>query len=321
MVFEEGKSKRREAELLEVPEATLRKRLKRDDVATSLGRYRATFTPEVEENLIEHIKKLDEMFYGMTLKKMRSTVYEYAERNNYTHHFNRETKMAGKHWVRDFMKRHADRISLRQPTSTSIARAMGFNRPQVNRFYDQLQTLQEKYKLEPCQIYNMDESGFTTVPNKAPKVLSSKGKRCVNKISSAERGTNVTVVCAMSALGNYVPPAFIFPRKRMKVELLDGAPANSIGLVTESGRMNTDLFLDWLNHFKYHVKPTDAYPVLLILDNYLAHTSLAAVKFCRQNNIHLLTIPPHSTHKMQPLDRCFFSPLKNIMPMSVKSGC
>ncbi|KAH9628533.1 hypothetical protein HF086_001140 [Spodoptera exigua] len=82
----------------------------------------------------------------------------------------------------------------------------------------------QKYKFEPCHIYNMDESGFTTVPNKAPKVLSSKGKPI----------TNVLVVCAMSASGNYVPPAFIFPRKRMKAKLLDGAPANSIGFVTES---------------------------------------------------------------------------------------
>lgn len=63
-------------------------------------------------------------------------------------------------------------------------------------------------------MYNMDESGFSTVPNKAPKVISIQGKRFFNKISSAERGIDVTVVCAMSASGNYVPLAIIFPAWR-----------------------------------------------------------------------------------------------------------
>ena len=55
----------------------------------------------------------------------------------------------------------------------------------------------------------MDETGISTVPNKPPKVLSTKGKRSVSKISSSERGINMTVVNAMSATG-------IFGRKRMK---------------------------------------------------------------------------------------------------------
>ncbi|KAH9643830.1 hypothetical protein HF086_016730, partial [Spodoptera exigua] len=65
---------------------------------------------------------------------LRSAAYEYAEKHNIPHRFNKETKVAGKEWLRGFLQRHPD-ISLRQPTSTSIARAIGFNRPQVERFY------------------------------------------------------------------------------------------------------------------------------------------------------------------------------------------
>lgn len=39
--------------------------------------------------------------------------------------------------------------------------------------------------------------------------------------------------------------------------------------------------------------------------------TLAAIEYCRENGIHLLTLPPHSTHKMQPLDRAYFKPLKS----------
>lgn len=76
----------------------------------------------------------------------------------------------------------------------------------------------------------MDETGISTVPNKPPRVISMRGKRCVSKIASAERGINVTLVSAVNAAGNYLPPALIFPRKRLKAELLDGASPSSIGI-------------------------------------------------------------------------------------------
>jgi hypothetical protein len=54
----------------------------------------------------------------------------------------------------------------------------------------------------------------------------------------------------MSASGNFVPPTFIFPRKKMKADLLDGAPPSSVGMVSESGFINSELFPDWLQHFQ-----------------------------------------------------------------------
>lgn len=187
---------------------------------------------------------------------------------------------------------------------------MGFNKTQVKVFYDNLQDLYKKYNFAPSRIYNMDESGVSTVPKKIPKVISVKGKKLVGKIVSAERGQTITLVCAMSATGNFVPPAFIFPRKRMQGYLLNNAPEGSIGMVSDSGFINTNLFIDYLRHFKDNVQPTKDNPVLLILDNHSSHISLAAVNFCRDYGIHMLTLPPHSSHKMQPLDRGFFGPLK-----------
>lgn len=214
--------------------------------------------------------------------------------------------MAGTEWLRLFMKRHPE-LSLRAPTSTSVARAVGFNKPQCLRYFENLAKLLDTYDFPPHAIYNMDETGISTVPNKSPKVISTKGKRCVNKISSAERGINVTLV---NAAGNFIPPAFIFPRKRMKPELLDGAPPSSIGMVSDTSYMNSALFLDWLSHFKDHARPSKDNPVLLILDNHTTHCTLEAVNFFRANHIHALTIPPHSSHKTQPLDRCIHNSLK-----------
>lgn len=307
--IEAGESKRAVAKSLGMHEATLRKRLKRSSPARSLGRYSQTFSPEMEIELCEYIKKVDSMLYGLTTKKIREVAYSFAENNGLQHRFNKEKKMAGTEWLRLFMKRHPE-LSLRTPTSTSVARAIGFNKPQCDRYFENLAKLLDTYKFPPHSIYNMDETGISTVPNKPPKVISTKGKRCVNKISSAERGINVTLVNAVNASGNFIPPAFIFPRKRMKAELLDGAPPSSIGMVSDTSYINNALFVDWLSHFKDHARPSKDNPVLLILDNHTSHCTLEAVNFFRANHIHALTIPPHSSHKTQPLDRCIHNSLK-----------
>lgn len=165
----------------------------------------------------------------------------------------------------------------------------------------------EKYKFPSSRIFNMDESGLSTVPNKTPKVVSKKGQKLVGKIVSGERGQTVTVVCCMSAAGYYIPPAMIFPRKRRKAELLDGAPPDTILFTSDSGYINTDLFLEWLEHFQTHTRSSAEDPCLLILDNHSAHMSLQAALFARENSIHILTLSPHSSHKTQPLDRVFLS--------------
>ncbi|KAJ8965371.1 hypothetical protein NQ317_002874 [Molorchus minor] len=217
--------------------------------------------------------------------------------------------MVSKHWVINFCKEH--NLSVRTPEKTSIARASGFNRPQVMRFFENLRGLIEKYGFTAKDIYNMDESGMLTVPNKIPKVISSKGKKTVNKVVSGERGQLITAVCCISAAGVYVPPALIFPRKREKPELIDGAPPGTILMISDSGFINGDLFLIWLKHFKSFINCSTNEPILLVLDNHSSHISLAAITFCRRNGIHLLSLPPHSSHRLQPLDVVFFGPLKS----------
>ena len=309
-LIDDGMSKRKAAEILDVNESTLRKRLKKGFGVSSLGAYRPTFNTREEEELAEYCRNLDLRFFGLTMKTLRQLAYQYAVINNINHRFNDETEMAGVDWARCFMSRH--NLSLRTPQKTSVGRIMGFNKPQVTLFFDNLTNLMSIHKFPPSRVFNMDESGIPTVPNKVPKVISPKGKKLVGKVVSADRGQTVTVVCCMSAAGNYVPPAIIFPRKRDRPELMHGAPPASVMFLSDSGYINGHLFVDWLRHFQKHVQATQTNPVLLILDNHSSHISLEAVIFARNNFIHLLSIPPHSSHKVQPLDKCFFKPLKDF---------
>ena len=51
--------------------------------------------------------------------------------------------------------------------------------------------------------------------------------------------------------------------------------------------------------------------VLLIFDGHKTHTkSLELIDYARDNGIVLISLPPHTSHKFQPLDRSIFKPLK-----------
>lgn len=121
-----------------------------------------------------------------------------------------------------------------------------------------------KFQFSPSRVFNVDESDLSRVPNKIPKV-AGKGKRAVSKVTSAEKGQLVTIVCCCSASGNYVLPALIFPRKRRKEELLIGAPPETIILQTESGYINSEIFVRWLRHFQKHVRASSNNSALLTM--------------------------------------------------------
>ena len=67
--------------------------------------------------------------------------------------------------------------------------------------------------------------------------------------SSVEKEKNVTIVACVSATGVYVPPMMMFLRVRMKPELLDGSPPDSIGHANKSGWITAELFKCWFDHF------------------------------------------------------------------------
>ncbi|XP_065673954.1 uncharacterized protein LOC136090906 [Hydra vulgaris] len=155
----------------------------------------------------------------------------------------------------------------------------------------------------------MDETGITNVL-KPEKIIATKSKRQFLKITSGERGATVAIVCAMSASGTYVPPFFIFPRKRMTDRLAVGAPSGSIIRVSSSGWTDSSLFIEWLTHFVAATYAPKTNEQSIVLDGHHSHKTLEAINFCRDNGIYLITLPPRCTHKMQHLDRTFFKPLK-----------
>ena len=289
-----------------IPRRTLRDRLQNNKFGGPSPGPHCIFTKDQEKEICDHALLLSNLYYGISREDLCSLAYEYATQNGIPNNFK---KKAGKDWYYGFMERNP-KLSLRTPEGTSLNRVIAFNRLAVGKFFNNLITVQEKHHIDPKRIYNMDETGISTV-QKPQKILASKGQRQVGKVISYERGQTTTVICCVSASGHYILPFFIYARARMNPVLMNGAPPGSIGKVSASGWTNKELFLCWIDHFVECTNCSKDNKVILILDNHESHIGLEAYNRCREKGIIVITLPPHSSHKMQPLDLSIFGPLKS----------
>ncbi|KAJ4442374.1 hypothetical protein ANN_03960 [Periplaneta americana] len=129
------------------------------------------------------------------------------------------------------------------------------------------------------RVFNLDETGTKTVPDSQPRIIAQKGKKSVCQVTSGERVVLVTTCCIVSASGVALPPVLIFPRVHFKENMLHGAPSGSLGSASKSEN-----------------------PALLIYDNHESHLSVEAVDLAKRSGVTILTIPPHCSARLHPLD-------------------
>jgi len=77
-------------------------------------------------------------------------------------------------------------------------------------------------------------------------------------MSGKEKNNELGFICVCIGVCMYVcmyvcRPMMIFPRVRMKPELIDKAPNGTIGVATKSGWVNEQTFLEWFDHFTNNV--------------------------------------------------------------------
>jgi len=73
--------------------------------------------------------------------------------------------------------------------------------------------------------------------------------------------------------------------------------------------MDSELFDVWFNNHFLRYAPL-ARPILLLMDGHSSHYCPDVIRMASKHNVVLFTLPPHTTHMHQPLDRGCFGPLK-----------
>ena len=126
-------------------------------------------------------------------------------------------------------------------------------------------------------------------------------------LTSGEKGKTHTVVVCVSASGHAIPPFMIYPRKRAVPESMKiGAVPGTIFMTSDKGWITQKIYFEW---FIKSIPPPR--PVLLIEDGHGSHITVDVIELARKNDIHLLCLPSHTSHILQPLDIGVFKSFKS----------
>jgi hypothetical protein len=151
-------------------------------------------------------------------------------------------------------------------------------------------------------------------------VMSSE--RC-KRPKTAQPGNRewVTVIQGINSQGWAIPPFVIFKgQHHLSTWYSEDVPNDWVLATSENGWTTNELGFQWIQHFERHTKQrTTGTHRLLILDGHKSHHSTQFERFCEDNNIITLCMPPHSSHLLQPLDVGCFGPLKKAYGWQIES--
>jgi hypothetical protein len=139
-------------------------------------------------------------------------------------------------------------------------------------------------------------------------------KKELASLTSAERGNLITVI-----IWNIVPSLVVLPRKCMTEELMDATQGGSISSYSPSGWIQMDIFTKCFDQFVHFDKPSADDPVLLIVGHYSHTKNLDVVYKAKEYSVAIVSVPRHSTHKMQSLDVGFLKPLKTYCAQEIET--
>ena len=186
---------------------------------------------------------------------------------------------------------------------------MASDRDSIDRYYDLLEETLRSNDIynDPTHIFNCDDTGMPLNP-KPLKVVGEVGERNLCRISGNSK-SQITVLACASAAGYPLPPFVIYDRKTLTKALTKGeVPGATYGLFSK-GWMDRELFKDWfIGHFLSYAPACRQ--LLLLLDGHSPHFCPEIIRAAAAEGVIIFTLPPHTTHLSQPLDKGVFAPLK-----------
>ncbi|PXF46225.1 hypothetical protein BWQ96_04010 [Gracilariopsis chorda] len=192
--------------------------------------------------------------------------------------------------------------------------------------FARLKQVFNEYKItKPEQVFNIDESGFstrTTSRSRAKAVFDAKGRSNSVELNWATNAQqHVTMMAVVSADGRAWSPLAVLPGKQAKFRKRhDGTretpsmflPPTAYCVYREKAGVDTDIFYHWGEKFvvetsllrKRHRN------IILALDGYGAHCYYKVLQLFEDKNIVVVGLPAHTSHRTQPLDFSVFYPYK-----------
>jgi len=168
-------------------------------------------------------------------------------------------------------------------------------------------------------MYNFDEKGFLIGKCAASKRIvpldQLKSKKLLGTMQDGSREF-ISLLACISADGSAIPPGLIYQgesKDMMDTWLhdFDHSKDSAWFTVSERGWTDNSIGLAWLKRFENATRHKCGARGcrLLVVDGHCSHLNMEWIDFCDKQRVILVIFPPHSTHRLQPLDVGIFSPL------------
>jgi len=175
----------------------------------------------------------------------------------------------------------------------------------LSDFYSKLETLYREYAFRPCDFFNTDEVGIHV---SARTIHLFSGREAIRR--NLRGNGHLTALLTTNAAGHVFRPFFVFPGDDMTCVPSGALPEEIYTSYNTSAYMQEEQFQQWMSRFideiGVHRKSTDGVrPILVLVDGHSSRLNATTV-LTACHHIHLLCLPSHMTHLLQPND-CYFN--------------
>jgi hypothetical protein len=218
-----------------------------------------------------------------------------------------------------FSIRYKDELDCRYLNTIDLETHKADSEHSYRQYFVVLQQKIIQYNIEPHNCYNMDEKGFLIGHLQKGKRISPKALMKAQKlICTGKDGARrwILLIATICADGSSLPPALIYKATSGNLQdtwLQDYKPEEHPCWFASSpnGWTSDELGLSWLQSL---FDPQTSEKAkrdwrLLMLDGHGSHCTLDFLEWCHKRRILVAIYPPHSTHRLQPLDVSLFRPL------------
>jgi hypothetical protein len=293
-----------------VPRETLRRHLTQGAIAVRSG-PRSILTAAEEADLVYYLLRMADLGLALDRAMVAEAVLQMVSMDGKRKHpWSHPTSSGpGRDWWESFLDRHPE-LAMRRARALDRTRATMSNTDVVSHFFVCME--RAMVGVRPEMMFNMDE---TKVDGKQPRVVARKGARSVHALADPMMA-HISLVACVNATGTHVmPPALVTQGANVNVAWYDARQQDLLWATSESGWMESAMFVSWLRHFVEFAKPLRVAgadgklePVLLLLDGHSTHVTFEAIVLAERNGVRLVKLPAHTTHVLQPLDLAVFGP-------------
>ena len=217
------------------------------------------------------------------------------------------------------MARHKHRLDARYLNTIDLARHRADSRSNYEAYFAIIGQKIEEYEISADNIYNMDEKGFLIGElQKSRRVFTRELYERGTLAGAGQDGSRewITIVATICTDGTRLSPALIYKAISGNLQdtwLNDFEPEEHDCHFTSSlnGWTSDELDYSWLAGLfeKETASKARRSHRLLFVDGHGSHVNMKFLDWCGHHKVLLAVYPPHSIHRLQPLDVGVFAPL------------